>query len=253
VKATAWEFKYRLWISFAIILVGFWAPWLDWFRWGSRTALTWGSLVSALGPLGISPILGFVLINALSIAAATAAAALRVSGTAYLGATTVFNSEMKPGSEQSSGKVLADGPYRYLRNPLYAGRYLTVMALTILMPPSGAVVSLLLLAFFMLRLIFGEEAFLALQLGEPYAEYRKAVPRIVPSLRPRVPAGGEKPAWGRALLGEIFPMGVALSFAALSWQYNPDLLDKAVLMSIGLSLVVRGLIAPKSPASTPAA
>ena len=74
-------------------------------------------------------------------------------GTAYLGTATVFNAEMKAGAENKSGQVLADGPYRFMRNPLYVGSFLSIVALAILMPPSGAVVSLLLLAVFLLRLL----------------------------------------------------------------------------------------------------
>jgi hypothetical protein len=50
-------------------------------------------------------------------------------------------------------------------------------------------------------------------------------------------------------VGEIFPIGVVVSFAALSWQYNTQLLEQAVLVSFGVSLVARALIVPKaSPA-----
>ncbi len=255
-KATNWEFRYRLWLSLAIIALGFWSPWNygpEWIHLDPGSSHTWGWLAFELSRVGIASTTGFALVTALAIAAASAAAALRVAGTAYLGTATVFNAEMKSGSETAPGKVLAEGPYRYMRNPLYAGSYLTVVALAILMPPSGAAVALVLLALFILRLIFGEEAFLAARIGEPYALYCSAVPRLLPSLRPRVPAGGVAPAWGRAVLGEIFPIGVAASLAALSWSYDTALLEKAVVVSFGLSLVMRGLIAPKSPESAAAA
>lgn len=264
-KASAWEFKYRLWLSFGLIALGFAAPWTwlmperllewmpGWIRLGPRGIHTWGWLAFQLGGLGISSAAGFALVSALAIAAAALGAALRVWGTAYLGAGTVFNAEMKAGPEINPGEVLADGPYRYMRNPLYAGSYLTVVALAILMPPSGAMVSLLLLAAFLLRLILGEEAFLTPRLGEPYAVYRRAVPRLLPSHWRRIPASrpspNRAPQWGRALLGEIFPIGVAIGFAALSWQYNPELLMQVVLVSFGVSLVVRAFLVPKSEQS----
>jgi len=264
-KATAWEFRYRMWLSFAIVALGFAAPWTlwmpewmpEWMHLGAFGIHTWGWLAFELGGLGISSATGFTLVSALAIAAAALGAALRVWGTAHLGTGTVFNAEMKAGAEDSSGEVLADGPYRYMRNPLYTGSYLAIVALTILMPPSGAAVSLLLLAVFLLRLILGEEAFLTPRLGEPYAAYLRAVPRLLPSLWPRVPASGPSPnaapQWGRALLGEIFPIGVLVSFAALSWQYNPELLSQGVMISFGLSLVVRAFLVPKSEPSVPAA
>jgi protein-S-isoprenylcysteine O-methyltransferase Ste14 len=256
-KATAWEFKFRLWISFAIICLGFAAPWRalqsdDSF--GLRSTHTWGWLVGEVRPLGISSTTGFALVAVAAILVAAVAAVLRIWGTAYLGVGTVFNAEMKAGpleqgqtaADYGSGQVLADGPYRYMRNPLYAGSFLTIVALAVLMPPSGAAVSLPLLFLFLLRLILGEEAFLAPRMGAPYAAYRRSVPRLLPSLWPRVPAAGRAPQWGPALIGEIFPIGVVISFAALSWSYNPILLSQAMLVSFGLSLVVRALILPRS-------
>jgi protein-S-isoprenylcysteine O-methyltransferase Ste14 len=106
---------------------------------------------------------------------------------------------------------------------------------------------MVLLTVFLFRLILGEEAFLASQLGQPYLAYKKAVPRLIPSLHPRVEAGGRQPNWGRALLGEVMPLGALVSFAALSWQYNSSLLIRAMLISFGLSLVVRALILPRPP------
>lgn len=121
------------------------------------------------------------------------------------------------------------------------------------MPTVSAAVTLVLLAVFLLRLILGEEAFLASRLGEPYRAYCKAVPRLVPSLRPRIAAGGRKPHWGDALLGEILPLGVLVSFAALSWQYDSELLIRAVLISFGISLVARALVSkPAAPAANAA-
>jgi hypothetical protein len=59
-----------------------------------------------------------------------------------------------------------------------------------------------------------------------------------------VTSGGQKPNWGRGLLGEVMPLGALVSFAALSWQYDARLLTRAILVSFGLSLVVRALILP---------
>src|SRR5579859_1899090 len=130
-KASAFEFRFRLWLSCAIVLLGFWAPWIQLLHWGGRANRTWGWLVFQLGGTGISSTAGFELITSLAIASAALGAVLRIWGTAYLGTGTVFNAEMK------AGQVLADGPYRYMRNPLYLGSFLTIAAISILMPPSG--------------------------------------------------------------------------------------------------------------------
>jgi len=121
----------------------------------------------------------------------------------------------------------------------------------VLMPPTGALVTMILLSIFLFRLILGEEAFLAKQLGASYLAYRESVPRLLPSLRPHVSASGQRPNWLRALLGELLPLGVLVSFAALSWQYDSELLIRAVLISFGLSLVVRALTIPSQSTPTP--
>jgi protein-S-isoprenylcysteine O-methyltransferase Ste14 len=237
-KASAVEFRYRLiWMTLLIVL-GFWAPWIEWLHWGTRST-AWLWLGFELGGLGITATQGIEAVTWLTILIATAAAAMRIWGTAYLGTGTVNNREMK------AGVVMADGPYRRVRNPLYLGSWLMFAAISVLMPPTGAGVTMMLLTVFLFRLILGEEAFLTAQLGEPYLAYKKAVPRLVPSLHPRVAAGGQRPNWGRAVLGEIMPLGVLVSFAALSWQYNSSLLTRAVLISFGVSLVVRALILPR--------
>jgi protein-S-isoprenylcysteine O-methyltransferase Ste14 len=244
-KASALEFRFRVWIMVAAIFLGFSAPWIELLHIGTRTT-AWLWLGFELSTLGISSTAGIQLVTILTIFIAALAAAMRVWGTAYLGTATVNNAEMK------AAQVMADGPYRHVRNPLYLGSWLMAAAISVLMPASGAAFTLVLLSVFLLRLILGEEAFLAPRLGEPYAVYRKAVPRLIPSLRPRVAASGQKPNWGRAFIGEITPLGVLVSFAALSWQYNAFLLSRAVLICFGLSLVVRALLAPKSDLSQPA-
>jgi len=144
--------------------------------------------------------------------------------------------------EQMRGDaVVVDGPYRYVRNPLYLGAWFNLLALTLLMPPSGAIFSLVLVVLFQVRLIFGEEAFLREKLGEAYAAYCARVPRLLPALRPRVAASGARAQWGRAALAEIFMWGTAVSYAVLGWRYDANLLLRCVLVSLGVSLIVKAL------------
>jgi hypothetical protein len=142
-------------------------------------------------------------------------------------------------------RVVASGPYRRMRNPLYLGMILHTVALGLLMPPSGAVLSLVLVVLFEFRLIFGEEAFLSEKQGEAYREYKAQVPRLLPSLTARIADAGVKPEWGTSFASEIYMWGVAISFATLGWRYNSQLMMQGVLVSLGLSLVVRGMIAKR--------
>jgi hypothetical protein len=138
--------------------------------------------------------------------------------------------------------VVAAGPYRYVRNPLYLGTMIHVLALALLMPPSGAIFMIVTLAVFQLRLILGEEAFLTRTLGEAYLAYRASVPRLLPSLRARVAVSPAVPAWGAAFLGETYMWGVAIAFIAVGWRYNAFLITQGVVVSVGLALVARALL-----------
>ena len=249
-KATAFEFRFRVVLMILILVMGFWSPWIEWLHWGTRTT-AWLWLGFQLGALGVSSTTGIEAVTGLMIAVTAVAAAMRVWGTAYLGLNTVNNTEMKAGSAALDGAVLADGPFRFVRNPLYIGTWLLMGAISVLMPTSGSVVTLVLITVLLVRLILGEEAFLKGKLGMPYLAYSRAVPRLFPSLRTQVVSGGHRPDWGRALLGEVSPIGICLSFAVLSWQYNSQLLIQAVIVSFGVSIVVRALLARK-PETAPA-
>jgi len=239
--ATKLEFRLRMAINAAIIVLGFWAPWIEAWGIGRRISLLeWLPLeLSRLGLLRFTVASSVVIVVAGLIAAK--AAVLRVWGTAYLGPATVQNLEMK------AGAVVADGPYRYVRNPLYLGLWGMVAALAFLMPPSGALFAIVLITVFLLRIVLAEEAFLSAQLGEPYQAYLRAVPRLVPRLHTTLPSAGGKPQWLRAMLAETTPIGVFVSLAFLSWSYDRRLMVRTILVSFGVSLIVRALM-PGAPA-----
>ena len=235
-RATKLEFRLRLVIIALIISLGFWAPWIEAWGIGQRNSLLeWLALeLSRLGLVRFT-VASPVVIGIAALIAAVAAV-LRVWGTACLGPGTVNHAEMQ------AAAVMAEGPYRYVRNPLYLGTWLTTAAIAFLMPPTGALLAMVLLTVFLLRLIFGEEAFLATRLGEPYQTYLRAVPRLIPRLRLAPPSAGHEPRWLHGILAELFPIGVFVTLAFLSWSYDNLLMIKAILVSFGISLVVRALL-----------
>lgn len=236
-KATRFEFRYRLIIGVLLYVLGFWAPWLRYGADRGHVTTTWLELTGALAShhwLALEP--ASQLVTSLAIALVTLGALLRVWGTAYIGAATVKSAAMH------APAVIAAGPYRHLRNPLYLGSFLVAAAVSILMPPSGAIFFMVATAVQFQRLIFGEEHFLASQQGEAYAAYKARVPRIGPSPVPRVAASSLRPAWLQALLGELYPVTLAVCFAVLAWRYNAHLLMQAVLICFGASLVVKAFL-----------
>jgi hypothetical protein len=168
-------------------------------------------------------------------------AVLRIWGTAYLGAFTVYHGEMQ------AQTVMASGPYRFVRNPLYIGTWLMIAAMTFLMTPTGALFVLTLLTIFELRLILAEEAHLESQLGEPYRAYLSSVPRLFPRLRNPGQSKSISPNWLRSALSELNPIGVFVTLAVFSWTYNHALMVRAILVSLGVSIVVRALLPGKKP------
>ena len=237
-KATSIEFRFRFVIICIIFALGFWAPWnmalhLDSVR-------TWQAIAAWIYRHGwLSFITATDAVLYFGIGLAILSAWLRTWGSAYLGVSVVQDSAMH------GDRIVAAGPYLYLRNPLYLGLLLHSMALVLLMPPSGAIVCVVLIALFQLRLIAAEEAFLTAQLGAPYLAYKAAVPSQIPALSPRFPASAVKPAWAMAFLSEIYMWGVVVSFATLGLRYNAVLILQGVLVSLGVSIVVRGLLPKK--------
>jgi protein-S-isoprenylcysteine O-methyltransferase Ste14 len=225
----------------SIVVLGFWAPWIEAFGIGQRLPLfAWLALtISRLSRISFSVATPMVI--GLGALIAAEGAVLRIWGTAYLGYSTVHQRPMK------AGVLMANGPYRFVRNPLYLGSWCIFIAMVLLMPSTGALFTMILVTVFQLRLIFGEEAFLASRLGEPYIEYLHTVPRLFPRLRNvlssrSAQSTGCKPQWLRAVIAELNPIGVFVTMAFLSWNYDTHLMVRAIIVSFGVSLVARALL-----------
>jgi len=144
------------------------------------------------------------------------AAALRTWATAYLKAEIVHD------ASQHSEALVADGPYHYVRNPLYLANLPLAAGVGILASRLGWSVLMAGTFLFCYRLILREETGLLETQDQSYRNYLKAVPRLWPALTPRVPAGPEKPRWGQAIAGEMFfwLQGVALLSFALTLNFK---------------------------------
>src|SRR4051812_41740613 len=240
-RASAIEFRLRMAINVVIIVLGFWSPWIEAWGIGRRmTLLEW--LALELGRTGIVRFTVAVpLVIVLAALFAAVGAALRVWGTAYLGTGTVNSLNMK------AGAVVADGPFRFMRNPLYVGLWFMVAGMAFIMPVTGAMFAVILISVFLMRLILAEEAFLVAHMGERYTLYLRAAPRILPRFHPNLPKGGNEPHWLRAAAAELTPIGVFVSLAFLSWSYDSQLVGRTMLIFFGASLVVRAFLPATQP------
>lgn len=244
-RASPFEYRLRYWDHALVFMLGFVAPWnvLVHADATGPNAHTWGVISAAMAKAGVLTIgTAFDLLLALGIVCALGAALLRTWGTAYLGADVVQDGTMHTAAQQQGAGVIASGPYRFLRNPLYVGTFLHALALSLLMPVSGAIFTIVLIAVMQVRLALAEEWFLAAKLGAAYEAYRAAVPRLLPALRSPVASSGASPRWGQAALAELYFWGVAFCFAALGWYYNASLLTQGVVVSFGASLVARAVV-----------
>ena len=195
VRATKLEFEKRFWIIWAIYFVGFClsvfdhTPFIAALRHLIAPSITPGSLDAdrfAQIVIGIGALLVFL------------SAALRTWGAAYLRTAIVHD------TAQHFNVLVADGPFRYTRNPLYLASLPMAAGIGVLASVSGFIFLVLANWIFVYRLILREEEALRQSQGESYRAYCELVPRFWPSLRSRVPAGNRRPQWGQALGGESF-------------------------------------------------
>ncbi len=194
-RATKFEFEKRFWIICAIYFVGFCLSGFDHTPFivalrhsiapstarGSVDADTFARVVITIGAL-------LVFLSA----------ALRTWGAAYL------RTEIVHDTAQHSDALVADGPFRYTRNPLYLANLPMAAGIGVLASRWGFIFLVLANWIFVYRLILREEKALRQSQGESYRAYCETVPRFWPSLRPRVPPGNRRPQWGQALGGESF-------------------------------------------------
>jgi protein-S-isoprenylcysteine O-methyltransferase Ste14 len=240
-QATGFEYRFRFPIHAVIYVLGFTAPWIfvpaladvPGFT-GSSTWLIFSSMLASQGWLTFSAATIVLLLVALLFTAF--GAVLRIWGSAYVGSSVVKSPTMH------GAAMLADGPYRRTRNPLYLGTLLHTLGVAILMPPSGALFAVVLLWIFQVRLALAEEPFLAARFGQPYLDYKAAVSRFLPSLTPQVPAAGAQPHWIQSLLGEIYFPAAFFVLAIFGWSFNAQPIRQGLLISLGVWLIVRGLL-----------
>jgi hypothetical protein len=175
-------YRYRMAAHLAIYVLGFTAPWGRWLDLDGRQKV-WLAIAAWPARNGWMSFSNATIgVLAVGIVCATAGAVLRVYGSSHRGGVVV------------SG----------------IGMWLHTLALAILMPPSGAI--------FTVVSISGLELFLR---------------------RPALALPDTPLTWGQALLAEVYTVGVAISFAIFGWRYNAFLLTKCVLVCFGVSLVAR--------------
>jgi len=156
------------------------------------------------------------------------AALIRTWASSYLQAKVVYAAEVK------TATLVADGPYRRVRNPLYFGNVWMAVGLASMMSRTGAVVAIAAMVAFCYRLILREESSLKASQGEEYERYQEAVPRLWPSLSPRIAASGRPARWAEGFKAESWCWG----FAAVVVAFAITLNTKVFFGILGTSVVL---------------
>src|ERR1035437_1186982 len=242
-KLADFLFRFRRGTLFVIFFVAFWAPWER--LGGAHPGSTWLWLAGTLAAMGFLPIAtSTIAVIAVATLALLLAALVRTWAAAYLGSDVVQDKDLR------SERVVADGPYRYVRNPLYLGTWLLTAALSILLPPGGALCALVTVTLLILAWVLAEERKLTIEQGDVYTAYLKKVPRFFPAILPRIPAGVAQPHWLQGFLGEIHLWGMTITYLIFAHRYNVTILEQGVLISVGITFLVRAIWRPAIPASS---
>jgi protein-S-isoprenylcysteine O-methyltransferase Ste14 len=207
-KATQWEFKNRAMLFGLIFAFTFPLYVLDHRNSATELAVWLGSRIG----MGTDRLLRLVF--ALAALLLIIAAGIRTWASAYLQARVVYAADVKTDS------LVADGPYRFVRNPLYVANVLMAIGMGALMSRIGCIAAVALMSLFCYRLILREEAELQANQGEVYESYRKIVRRFWPSLVPLIAAAGHRANWGSGFRAELWYWGLAMAITVFAITLN---------------------------------
>jgi protein-S-isoprenylcysteine O-methyltransferase Ste14 len=203
-KATHWEFTNRALLFGLIFAFSFPLYFLDHQNSTAALANWLGTRLQRNADLVARLLFAFAAVLLI------VAALLRTWSSAYLRAGIVYASELKTES------LVADGPYRQVRNPLYFANVLMVIAVGAMMSRLGFFVAVVAMLVFCYRLILREEAELQANQGEHYKGYRNAVPRLWPALWPRIASAGRQAKWADGFKAESWYWGFAAALVAFA-------------------------------------
>jgi protein-S-isoprenylcysteine O-methyltransferase Ste14/cytochrome c5 len=143
-------------------------------------------------------------------------AALLVGLAASLETWALACSEAAYTYSAESALLTANGPFRHVRHPLRLGEILFAAGMAFLLSTTGAVIALAGTALINLRLIARDEAKLERRMGNSFRTLCQLVPRLVPTLHPRIPSGTRKPKWLWAVRSKASHWGCLLMMVVFS-------------------------------------
>jgi protein-S-isoprenylcysteine O-methyltransferase Ste14 len=214
-RASEFEFNNRFWIIGMVFFVGFGVYALDPVNFGIWLLHL---MAPAIDPDSVQGNSWLRVIFGCGAALVFFAALFRTWATAFLRTEIVHDISMH------SDALVADGPFRHVRNPLYLANLFLAAGFGVMASRLGWVVMIVGMWFVCYRLILREEDGLLKTQGESYRAYLKAVPRLWPSIAARVPGSSATARWGQAFGGEslfwLFGVGVLVFAITLNTKYS---------------------------------
>jgi len=228
-RATQWEFRNRTWLFLAIFCIGLSFYWLDPHNSGEVIGGWLSGRVSFL-PLNRQQtvVRGIFLVAALVVGIG---ALIRTWAGAYVRANVLQDSKVR------TEKLVADGPFRYTRNPLYLGILMGVFGAGVMCSPIGWAVQVGLAIVLLYRLILREEGELLNTHSQSFLAYCQAVPRLFPAIKPRIPSSGACPHWSEGFGVQLAWWGIALANLAWAITLRPAFAFAVASAGLGLFLV----------------
>jgi protein-S-isoprenylcysteine O-methyltransferase Ste14 len=144
---------------------------------------------------------------------------IRIVSVAYSGPTTRARRLVAP-------KLITNGPYGYVRNPLYLGNFLIGLGFLIATRAFFPWFQIAFIPLFFaeyLLIVKAEEKFLEEKFGREYSEYKKRVRRFIPKLKKFDSPNPVKPNFREAVRSErsTFYLLLSLTFILLlTWSLS---------------------------------
>jgi protein-S-isoprenylcysteine O-methyltransferase Ste14 len=243
-RATRWEFRHRTWLIFGIFCAGLACYGFDPHSSGQALAIWLRAHVAFFGTHSPQSAARFIFLAGGFVVGI--GGMIRAWGGAYLRAEVLQDSKVR------TERLLADGPFRYTRNPLYLGVLIGVFGAGIMCSPTGWAVQTGLAVFFVYRLILREEEKLLATQGENFRAYCRAVPRLLPTIKPQVLASGARPHWGEALVVQAPWWGIAAACVTWAVTLRPSLAfavaGAGFVFHVGQKYVVKAYARPAAAA-----
>ncbi|HXF53825.1 MAG TPA: isoprenylcysteine carboxylmethyltransferase family protein [Hyphomicrobiaceae bacterium] len=87
-----------------------------------------------------------------------------------------------PGLEVPPDRIVEQGPYRYVRNPMYLGHLIFMLGLAVTFWSLAALALLVFHIFWFHQRVLKDEARLEARFGQSYADYKARVKRWIPGV-----------------------------------------------------------------------